>query len=76
MGRGSYGFYRSDSCRLQRNPVNGLALALVCHRGIDLRRGHVLVAENMLDGIDAGAGLDLQRAESVAAAVTNTQECE
>jgi len=68
-GRGLYGFYRSDSCRLQRNPVNGLALRLIGHRGIDLRGRNILMAEDMLDGIDTGACLNLQRAECVAAAV-------
>lgn len=44
---------------LQRNPVNGLALAGVGHGGINLCSGDVLVAEDMLDGIDAGASLNL-----------------
>ena len=39
--------------------VNGLALAGVSHRGVDLGRGDVLVTEDMLDGIDAGACLNL-----------------
>ena len=43
----------------QRDLVNGLALAGVGHGGVDLGRGDVLVAKDMLDGIDAGAGLRL-----------------
>ena len=45
--------------RLQRYLVNGLALRLVGHSGIDLGGGDVLVAQHMLDGIDAGASLDV-----------------
>ena len=48
-----------DFRRLQRDFVDGLALAGVGHRGIDLGRGDVLVTEDMLDGIDAGASLNL-----------------
>ena len=53
-------------CRLRRdfggfqcNLVYGLALALVGHSGIDLCRRDVLVAKDMLDGIDTRASLDL-----------------
>ena len=60
----------------QRNLVNGLALALVGHRGIDLSGSDVLMAKDVLDGIDAGACLDLQRAQCMAAGVTNTRESE
>ena len=48
-----------DFGRFQGNLVNGLAFALVGHRGIDLGRGDVLVAKDMLDGINAGASLNL-----------------
>ena len=48
-----------DFCGFQGNLVNRLALALVSHRGIDLCRGDVLVAKDMLDGINAGASLNL-----------------
>ena len=48
-----------DFGRFQGNLVNGLAFALVGHRSIDLCRGDILMAKDMLDGIDAGAGLRL-----------------
>ena len=66
----------SDFGRLQRNLVNGLTLALVGHRSIYLSGSDVLVGKDMLDGIDAGASLDLQGSQCMAAAMTNTQECE
>ena len=65
-----------DFCGFQRNLVYGLALALVGHCGIDLGGGDILVAKDMLDGIDAGASLHLQRAQGMAGAMTNTRESE
>ena len=59
------GYFRG----FQRNFVNGLALTGVGHGGIDLSSRNVLVAEDMLDGIDAGASLNLQRAQCMAAAM-------
>jgi len=55
----NYDLHLGDFRGLQSDFVNGLALAGVGHGGIDLSRGDVLVAEDVLDGIDAGAGLNL-----------------
>ena len=58
-----------DFGRFQGNLVNGLAFALVGHRSIDLCRGDILMAKDMLDGIDAGAGLHLQGSQCMTATV-------
>ena len=58
-----------DFSGFQRNLVNGLALALVGHRGINLGGGDVLMAKDVLDGIDAGACLHLQGSQCMAAAM-------
>ena len=46
-------------CSLQCYAVDGLTLALVCHRSIDLSGRNVLVAEHVLDGIDTCSCINL-----------------
>ena len=54
---------------LQRDAVDALALALVCHIRIDLSGLHVLVSEHVLDGVDARTCINLQGAESMTGAM-------
>ena len=54
---------------LQRDAVDALALALVCHIRIDLRGLHVLVSEHVLDGVDACSCIHLQGTECMSATV-------
>ena len=46
-------------CRLQCYAVDGLALALVCHRCINLSGGNILVSKDVLDGINTRTSFDL-----------------
>lgn len=45
--------------RFERDTVDRFTLRLVCHLRIDLRGADVLVAEHVLNGIDARSGIDL-----------------
>lgn len=56
-------------CRPQRDAVHRLALGLVVHHRVNLCRGDILVAEDILYGIQTGALLHLYRTECVTAAV-------
>lgn len=46
-------------CWLQCYAVDGLSLAFVCHRSIDLSGGNILVSKDVLDGINTRTSFDL-----------------
>ena len=46
-------------CGLQCYAVDGLTLALICHRSIDLSGGNILVSKDVLDGINTRTSFDL-----------------
>ena len=46
-------------CWLQCYAVDGLALALICHRCINLSGGNILVSKDVLDGINTRTSFDL-----------------
>ena len=50
---------------LQRDAIDTLALALVCHVCVNLSGFHVLVSEHVLDGVDTRTGINLQGTESM-----------
>ena len=60
---------------LQRDTVDALTFALVCHVGIDLGCFHVFVSEHVLDGVDACSCINLQGAKGMAGAVEGDVLC-
>ena len=54
-----YHFQLYRLCWFERDAVDGLSLGVVGHRRVNLSRRDVLVAEHVLDGIDARASINL-----------------